>query len=130
VGGVNAGNLRLETCGGKLLLQIEIAVSTAVEGRGGRQLANPYEIRNFCKLFRFYKCLLFGCALCMEYFNVFKINLSELLELAAIDFIAVITATHDIVTQYFEGPYSVLIVSYAASSLCTRSFYVSSGFHK
>ena len=61
---------------------------------------------------------------------MFSINSSELLELAAIDFIAVIAATHHIVTQHFEGPCPVLLVSYVASSLGTRSFYVSPGSHE
>jgi hypothetical protein len=52
------------------------------------------------------------------------------LETAAIDFIASIAATHRIVTQHFEGPWPVLIVSHAARSLGTRSFYVSAESHE
>jgi len=50
--------------------------------------------------------------------------------MAAIDFIAVIGETGNIVTQHFEGPWPVMIVSHAASSLDTRFFYVSSGSHE
>ena len=57
VGGAKVGNLKLGTCSGKRLLQIEIAVSSAVEGKGGgRQLVIPYENNDFCEMsFRFLK---------------------------------------------------------------------------
>jgi len=61
---------------------------------------------------------------------IFPINSPKLLEMAAIDFIAVVAATNHIVTQRFEGPWPVLIVPHAASSLVTRSFYVSAWSHE
>jgi hypothetical protein len=61
---------------------------------------------------------------------IFSINSPALLGMAAIDFIAVIAASHRIVTQHFEGPRPALIVSHAAGSLGTRSFYVSAGLHE
>jgi hypothetical protein len=61
---------------------------------------------------------------------IFSINSPELLELAAVDVIVSIAATHHIVTQHFECPWPVLIVSRAASSLGTRSFYDSAGSHE
>jgi vacuolar-type H+-ATPase subunit I/STV1 len=74
--------------------------------------------------------IIWVCILCGIFLFFFSINSPELLEMAAIDFIAVIATTCPVVTHHFEGPWPVLIVSHAAGSLGTRSFYVSPGSHE
>ena len=133
MGGVKAGNLRQGICDRKRLHRIEIDVNAAVRGRGviNNSLILIRSAIFVIWRFVFINAYYLGRALCVEYFNVlFSINSPELLELAVIDFIAVIVRPLRIVTQHFEGPWPVLIVSRAARSLGTRSFSVSTGSHE
>ena len=109
MGGVKAGNLRQGTCSGKRLHQIEVAVKAAVEGGGGKVGQSLILMRSAifvsCRFVFINAYYLVGI---VRMWNIlmftFSINSPELLEMAAIDSMAVIAVTHRIVTQQFEGP--------------------------